>query len=75
MKAHKSVTNSLTYLLPAIWEVRVLDYTLTLQRTNNNDIIDFFIIKCRDHLQNSGCLSKRSTLLCHGSLLRIEILF
>lgn len=69
MKAQKSVANSLNYLLPAMWEIRVLDYTLTLQWTNNNDIIDFFIIKYRDHLQNSGYLSKRSTLLCLSSLL------
>lgn len=75
MKAQESVTYSLTYLLPAIWKRRVVDYTLTLQRTSNNDIIGFFLNKYFGHLQNSGCLSKRSTLLCLSSLLRIEILF
>lgn len=71
MKAQESVTYSLTYLLPDIGKVRVLDYTLSLQSTNNNDVIGFFIIKYGDGVQNTGYLSKRSTLLFLSSLLRI----
>lgn len=56
MKTQESITYSLTYLLPAMWKIRVLDYTLTPQRTDNNDVIGFFIITYSDHLQNSGAL-------------------